>query len=297
MASEFLVGREQKALTSPYSARDAVFAGARLDGSKVEDPDYAHCTFANVSFKDVEIVGGKFENCTFIACYFRRSIMTKVEFAACKFIDCLFPGIQLDRVLFRFPSFRGCLIEWDRLSGCWPKNPHERFLMLANLESEAERRGDLEEARTYRLAANGAWEDHLIAAFRGTERYYQEHFRSTKERKRQRNRYVRSKINRFLWGYGEQGLVLLRNFVIATCVVFPLIFFLLRHQFDVEKGTDPAAEDFLFISLSTVLPGAGSHEVVDPSVLVQAVQLAESFVGIIAAGMLIALLLKAVERR
>ena len=52
----YLVGRgvgEWPSATTP--ARDLIFAATRKDGEVLEGVEFAHCTFANVSFKDYPI--------------------------------------------------------------------------------------------------------------------------------------------------------------------------------------------------------------------------------------------------
>ena len=52
----YLVGRgvgEWPSATTP--ARDLIFAATRKDGEVLEGVEFAHCTLANVSFKDYSI--------------------------------------------------------------------------------------------------------------------------------------------------------------------------------------------------------------------------------------------------
>ncbi|MGH2655513.1 MAG: pentapeptide repeat-containing protein [Actinomycetota bacterium] len=105
MSSAFLVGRPAAPLTAPFSGQDALYAAVRLDGSTLESPDYAHCTFANVSFKEATISDGRFVDCVFLSCYLRRATLRNCSFQACKFVDCDFPRVQIESCVKR-PGFR-----------------------------------------------------------------------------------------------------------------------------------------------------------------------------------------------
>jgi hypothetical protein len=299
VTQEFFAGREAATLSAPYSNSDSYFAAQRIDGAAIREASFAHCTFANISFKEVDIEVGEFENCVFLSCYFRKAHLRHVDFRGCKFIDCAFPSIDIAECSFSFPTFRGCFIEFERIEACLPDAPNERYLMTANLETQAREAGDINEARLFRLESLGAWENHLLAAAKGDSQYYQEHYPTSHQRGRQLWRLVRSKVNGFAWGYGERGWILIRNFLIMTLVLFPLIFLGLRDQFLIEGSPPKSAtpEEYILISLSNVLPGAWAPNVIDASVLVQFFRASESLLGILMGGMLVSLLLKAVSRR
>ena len=72
-ASAYLLGRETVALDEPFGGEDKVFAATRLDKNVIKGASFCHCTFANISFKEVKITQVHFEDCVFVGCYFRKA--------------------------------------------------------------------------------------------------------------------------------------------------------------------------------------------------------------------------------
>ena len=64
--SVYSAGRELIEFASPYSSQDKTIAGLRLDGQTISGADCKHCTFINVSFKEVKLGSGNFDHCIFV---------------------------------------------------------------------------------------------------------------------------------------------------------------------------------------------------------------------------------------
>ena len=81
----YLVGREVgdwPAATSP--AKDLLFAAVRKDGEILEGVEFEHCTFANVSFKDVVLGQCRFTDCAFLGCLLSQMCNGRGRVHGCK---------------------------------------------------------------------------------------------------------------------------------------------------------------------------------------------------------------------
>lgn len=101
----YIVGRTKGCLGAPFKGQDQVFDGERLDGQTISGGEYVHCTFANISFKEVKLDSARFTDCTFIGCYFRRTQLLNVSFIACRFLSCDFPKATIQACDFRHAKF------------------------------------------------------------------------------------------------------------------------------------------------------------------------------------------------
>jgi hypothetical protein len=222
----YFVGRTPASIVAPYTGAQAIYGSQLLDGSAIHNASYEHCTFANISFKEVTLQGGRFLNCVFIACYFRKAELKTSSFSACRFIDCEFPDTSFSACDFRYARFVGCYVDFKEIQHSLPQEPNLREALAHNLAREAARLGDGAQAQAYRFAQVSARENHLIDAFRGSSKWYRDHY-DFQARMGALLQLIVSYLNRLLFGYGERPVVLLRNYAIATLVVFPALFSLM----------------------------------------------------------------------
>jgi hypothetical protein len=219
----YFAGRTPAQIVAPYTGAQAIYGSQLLDGSGIQNASYEHCTFANISFKQVTLQGGRFLNCVFIACYFRKAELKTSSFSACRFIDCEFPDTSFSACDFRYARFIGCYVDFNEIEHSLPQEPNLREALAHNLAREAARLGDAAQAQAYRFEQVSAREAHLIGAFRGSSKWYRDHY-DFQARVGALLQLVMSYLNRLLFGYGERPVVLLRNYVIAAFVVFPALF-------------------------------------------------------------------------
>lgn len=257
----YFVGRTQGNIEPPYSGVDAVYGSQRLDGVKLDKPTYEHCTFANISFKNATLDGGRFLNCVFIACFFRRTDVRSCNFSSCRFIDCEFPGASFAGCDFRYARFAGCYIPFNEIEHNLPSEPNLREDLSRNLAREAAAFGDPRAARTYRLCQVQARESHHWAAVMAKSKWYKDHYDGL-ARVVVAFQVAGSVLNRMLFGYGERLRVVIRNYAIATLVLFPLLFYLLPGALSVRSasastaGWQPTFWAALEFSLSNAVAGA-----------------------------------------
>lgn len=298
-AGAYLLRAKRSPLANPYQAEDTLLVGDRLHRDKIQDAHYQHCTFANISFRDVTIEDGRFEDCVFVACYFRRAHLVTTTFLACRFLDCEFAGVKIQGCSFKYARFSRCVPPYAEFSPNMPFEPQLRELLASNLAGEAEALGATREARRYRLQAIRALEEHYKAGFRAEDSYYHSHFTGVK-RVWALVRYGLSRVNGLVWGYGERSIILLMNYVVLALLIFPLIFWWQRGALlVVSPGGDanPRASDIILFSIDNMLAGPGFSRVIALSGITRLLAAAEVLTGLIALGLFITLLFRAITRR
>ncbi|MBI4527734.1 MAG: pentapeptide repeat-containing protein [Deltaproteobacteria bacterium] len=251
--SAYVLGRPTGNLADPYLGTDLTFGGARLDGLRIEKADFTHCTFANISFKEVVLNSSSFLNCVFVGCYFRRAEVIGSRFIGCKFLDCNFSHIAIKSCDFRHSSFRACQLPFAEIRYSLPSEPNLLEELARNLALESSRLGLSSEARQYRMTEIRAREAHLRAAISGESQWYREHFDGF-ARVRAIAQLSVSLGNRWLWGYGERARILVRNFLVLGLLIFPVAFWLVRDGLVHTRGSDIRAIDVVYFSLQNILP-------------------------------------------
>src|SRR4051812_4683044 len=124
MDSPYFIGRASSNLEAPFEGRDKIFASQRIDGQKVSKATFEHCTFGNISFKEVDLADSRFIDCAFVRCYFRKTRLTTSHFIGCKFVDCDFPKIRIDRCSFSYSRFEGCFVPYEQMLTSLPREPN-----------------------------------------------------------------------------------------------------------------------------------------------------------------------------
>lgn len=280
-SSAYLLGRPIGTLGTPYKGSDLAFGAARLDGQRIESGDFSHCTFANISFKEVVLRGSHFLNCVFIGCYFRRAELIDSRFIGCRFIDCNFSHVAIKSCDFKYSSFRACQLPFSELRHSLPPEPNLREELARDLSLESSRLGLSSEAREYRMAEIRAREDHLRSAVLGQSQWYKEHFDGF-ARLRALVQLSLSLSNRWLWGYGERVWPLVRNLVALALVLFPAVFWFLRDGLVNASGASIRLQDVLYFSLENILPAGIDSGVIAVGFAVRMAAGLESVFGVVA---------------
>jgi hypothetical protein len=295
-ASAYLLGREPLALEEPFGGADKVFAATRLDKNVIKGASFCHCTFANISFKEVKITQVHFEDCVFVGCYFRKAELEESSFAGCRFFDCDFPRVAIRGCDFRYCKFSGCLLTFSEMRHSLPQEPNLREELAANLAVEASALGHPKEARAFRMCAIGAREENLKAAIMGQSDWYRQHY-DLLRRIGALVGLLGSILNRNLWGYGEQARVLMRNFLILGLVVFPLLFYFTRNALRTASGAVLMPLDSLYFSLQNILPGSIDFGVRAVAPVGRILAGVESILGMVIAGLFVTYLFRWILRR
>lgn len=300
-AAAYLFGRHLTSLRpivgQPSEGKeDCLFAAERLDGMTIEGGKFEHCTFSNISFKDCTIADAEFRNCTFLGSYFRQARIKNSKFEGCKFFDCDFTKVDIRTCDIRFYNrFIGCWIPRDILEHNLPQEPNLRHHICANLAREARISGAIRDAEWYQQAAARANEEHLRSAVRHSSQYYREKFRGTL-RVSALTQLIMSKARGYLWGYRRSFLVVARNWGIATIVFFPVLY-LVGGGSTFEAPDDASWSDAWLASVAVTVPSPTLPDVVLASKYGQIVALIQSASSLLFAGLVVALLFRAVFDR
>lgn len=292
----YLVGRkigDWPVATSP--AQDILFAAVRKDGETLEGMEFEHCTFANVSFKDVTLKQCRFTDCAFLSCYFRKSEMVGAAFVGCKFVGCDFPRVRIQSCDFKYSRFEDCSIPFDELEHSLPREPNLREQLARGLAISSDALGVQADGRRYRLAAIKAREEHLRAAVLSNSEWYQSHYAGLRKLKAL-GQLIASRANGAVWGHGEKWFVLIRNLLILALIVFPMALWFVRNAL-VQPSGSLGIGDLVWLSVTTLVPVDGVNSVVATGWSGRAILTIEAFVGLVAAGLLITLLVRRMLKR
>jgi len=291
----YLIGRQETALSTAESSYvDKLFGSQRLDNQTFENKTFKHCTFANISFKSSKFKSVRFEDCVFIACYFRRTQVWNCSFSASRFIDCNMTKIDIRATdLKYYNSFEGCTVPYNELSESLPSEGNLKAHLCQNLAAEARKAGAYADSEKYDQAAAKGLEQHLSAAFRQASAFHREKYQGS-ARAAAFFEWLGSRLRGMFWGYRRSYLVILRNWLVLTLFLFPLIFLVLRHQLRPNNSWT----NYVLASLGNMLPGEGISNVEFTGLAIQVMAFIEVLLGLIFIGLVITLLFRAVfERR
>lgn len=296
-STAYLLGREPANLEPPYKGSDRLFAGIRVDSGSVENADFAHCTFANISFKQALLRHSRFVDCAFVSCYFRRADITDCSFAGCRFISCDFPRIAIRSCDFRYTQFDDCFIPYSEIEHSLPKEPNLREALSRNSAIQATALGYYDEAREFRLSEIKAHEEDLKSAVLGRSKWYKEHYTGTR-RATAAVSLISSVLNRVLWGSGIRASVLFRNFILLTFLVFPAVFAIFNSDFNsLATGKAPSAGDYVFFSLGNMLPTGVRSPLIPVTPFGNVVAATESLLGLVICGLFVSYLFNWISER
>ena len=292
----YLVGRDAGEWpVAASSATDQLFAAIRRDDMTLQGLTFEHCTFANVSFKASQLRGCRFVDCAFLNCYFRKTLLTGSAFVGCKFVGCDFPRLVIQSCDFKYSRFEDCALPFEEMAHSLPPEANLREELARRLAIASDSLGLQADGRRYRLAAIQAAEAHLCAAVSSDSEWYQSHFAGTR-RLRALGRLLASRFNAVLWGHGERWLPLIRNLLILALVVFPAVLWVARDGLLGPSGP-PRIAEVVWLSVTTILPVDGVPSVVATRWSTRGVLALESFLGLVAGGLVVTLLARRMLKR
>lgn len=291
----YLVGRAKGDWPEASApAQDLLFAATRKDEEVLEGIEFAHCTFANVSFKRALLKQCRFVDCAFLNCYFRKSEMIGSSFVGCKFIGCEFPKTTIQSCDFKYSRFENCALPFDELDHSLPREPNLREALCHELALSSERLGAYRDARRYRLKAIEAHQQHLKAAVLSQSEWYESHYPGLRK-VRAFIALVAHWTNGFIWGHGEKWWILLRNLIVLAFAAFPALLWFLRSGIRDVDGM-VGVGDLMWLSVTTLIPVDGGSTLQAVSLAVRLTLVSEAFVGVVAAGLFVSLLVRALRK-
>ena len=278
----YALGRKVGTLQAPFRERELAFGSSRLDGQTIQDSDFKHCTFVNISFLKTIIRKGVFEDCVFVGCYFRRAELKDSSFVGCRFIDCHFGHVAIQSSQFKYSSFRGCQIAFAELEHSLPQEPNLREELARNLSLESSRLGRSSDARQYRIAEIQAREADLRAAVACKSQWYKDHFDGF-ARYRAVIKLIGSWLNRWLFGYyGEQPWTLFKNVLMFSLLLFPFCFYLARDGLTKRVSGSVDFLDLIYFSIDNILPAGIGSGIEAVSLMARILASAETVFGLLA---------------
>lgn len=295
--SSYLIRASTETLTPNLpGAEDRLFVNQRFDGETLPEGLYFRCTFANVSFLRARLDRVRFSACVFDACYFRETTFDTCRFSGTRFINCDFVKPNILGCNFSYARFNGCFPPEEEIESSLPAQHNMREALTANLASEAERAGNGKEARAYRLRAIEAREQHLLAGAKAQTQYYRDHFPNSLDRLVARWRFLLSRTNGFLWGYGERGWPLLRSVMAVAVVIWPVLFQLARNSIENDAGQHASYGECIWLSLGSILGNWGAAGL-SVSGFARALVLIEGAIGLVFLGLFVTYIFRYVTRR
>ena len=275
-------------------AVDTLFINERFEDRSLPLGTYEHCTFANVSFKGTTLTESTFTACVFESCYFRRTTFDRCRFPASRFIDCDFVRPRISLSDFSYSRFTRCAPEYREFHASLPGEANLKADLASNVATQCEIIGQPVEARLFRITAREAREDDLWAAVIHENEYYKTHY-DIPARIAAAWRLGLSRLNRWLWGYGERARILIQNLVLLTAALFPLLFALsssdVQHN---SKGLDYWG--YLLLSGASLVNSAGVTGYTVTGVA-RVWVISETAVGFLVLGLYLTYLLRWISRR
>lgn len=131
------------------------------------------------------------------------------------------------------------------------------------------------------MAEIHAHEQHLRAAILGRSQWYKEHFDGV-GRIWAALKWTLSLLNRWLWGYGERAIVLVRNLILLAFLVFPILFYFFKDQLSHTSGKPVDFLGALYFSLENVIPAGVVSEIVATGSTTRFLAGLESLFGVVA---------------
>jgi hypothetical protein len=294
--SSYLTRLRKERLTEHRDgATDCLFINQLFDGQTLTEGLYVRCTFANVSFKGATLDHVRFSACVFEDCYLRETTFKECKFSGTRFINCDFIKPTIIGCDFKYARFKGCFPPFDEMDRNLPKEWNIRADMAANLSKESEGSGDGKEARKYLLDAIRSNERHLRTASKAPTNYYKDHFPNWTDRRAAWFRWAVSRLNGFIWGYGERGFALFRS-VFLTIALFFALFWITQESIHTAAGQEANAGDWVWLSAASIVSNSAATGLTVDG-WARAFVLLEGAAGLLLLGLFVTYVYRAVTRR
>lgn len=172
--------------------------------------------FEDMGFKESTFSGCDFSHNTFINCYFKKSKMWNVDFTGSRFINCNFDGAEINHSHFIYCKFENCFIEYQTMVQNLPAEYNLREKLCRNLSMESLNSGNDRDYKKYFYDMKAAGEKNNFETFRLKQTAYYKQ-KTFAERVEAFISFICSKMNKYIWGYGEN---MVRLFFILICIIF-----------------------------------------------------------------------------
>ncbi|QCX38656.1 pentapeptide repeat-containing protein [Aureibaculum algae] len=183
-----------------------------IDGT-LTGVNYHNKLFVRVGSKDDTFKKVNFSHTYFDHCYFRNCVFDSCNFNGCKFINSNFASSKFMGCKFDYATFQNTIVDEEILETGFPGYDNLKLKFARSLRTNFQGLGDAESANKAIEIELEARESHLKKAWKSNESYYRKKYKG-KERFFAYLKWLRFKIQAFIWGNGESTMKLIRSGVI-----------------------------------------------------------------------------------
>lgn len=296
---QYFAGRSEQKVSNIVvgnAHEDMIFVNERVDSTW----DKAHLkiynsTFAKMGFRDSKFKQCDLSFCVFIDCYFKKTFFEQSKFISCIFINCNFDMATFINCDFRYATFENCFISYHQMKNNLPHGQENLCADICrNLSMQCLNLGAIDDYKLYLFEERASGEIHEIKKlFHESNSYYSKY--SLWEGIEGLLFFIRSKISKFLWGYGERMGALIRNILIVIFLYAIVYFFCGKdivwnnwgQSSNMVSALYLSACNFFHVSTETLLNTRVLH----------IVKLSEHIIGLILMGFFGAALFRQINRR
>lgn len=251
-----------------------------------------NCTFAKMGFKESKFNDDNMKFNVFIDCYFKKTCFNNIDFTTSIFINCNFDESTFINCIFDYCKFENCYIKYEHIKESMPKRANIRWDLCKNLSLECLKLGQEVEYRKYFFEEKRASEQYYLKKFwhNGDTDYYNKY--NGVDQISGLVDYILSKINKFLWGYGEKLSRLLINIILV------IILFTCGYYFNIPTVDNTTAMSLpiaFYMSISNFITVTCDYKC--SMEIYRILSVAEGGFGIILMGFFVAALFRHINRR
>lgn len=195
-----------------------------IDGT-LEEVNYHNKLFIRVGSKADTYKNVNFSHTYFDHCYFRNCVFDSCNFNGCKFLNSNFSGSKFIGCKFDYATFQNTFVDEEILDTGFPGYDNLKLKFARSLRTNFQGLGDAESANRAIQIELEARESHLYKSWKSNESYYRNKYDGWK-RFFAFFKWLKFRIQSFIWGNGESTIKLLRS---------GLLLWLLMTVYDVYK--------------------------------------------------------------
>ncbi|HVY15950.1 MAG TPA: pentapeptide repeat-containing protein [Rhodopila sp.] len=198
------------------------FIDERMDKAVFSAFTFEFCTFEKIGLRDAEFVHCEFKHCEFIDCYLVGGTYRHCNFHGSVFRECQFSWASFPDTQINYTRFFGGAPVLIQVADQKPRDPQNAAKFFRNLAVEHQTIGNWQEVDRLIKQSYKERERHFWYAFIGQDDHYRKHYDGSK-RVRYGFRWIASKINGMVWGYGVSWASFARSLAIFGLIILPLV--------------------------------------------------------------------------
>ena len=251
---------------------------------------FERCTFSKVSFKDIKMKNIEYNHCVFIECYFKNTVLNKIDFSNCTFIKCGFHNVNITDTCFFYTEWESTFIKFEELFDCLPKIYNYRTRLCKTMARNCLDDGNIVEYRKYFFEVKRASEDKYKEIILRRKKYYREKY-NVYDSIKYLFKFIFSKINGLVWGYGEK----IQNVLYSSCFVIFVFSILYQSDSQISNLKSNNYLSALYVSICNFL--TISSDITFHDLYFKYLAALEGFLGLAFMGFFIAALFRNVNSR